>query len=93
MRMSRAVFEEVRRGRVTERVGGGSLGDPGTARGILHDALEHGLVKVMSAPLARLAVAVGPRGGEQPLPDPFAAGIGILPGERGGQFDPAGSLR
>jgi len=33
------VFEKVGRKRVTEGMGGGSLGDPGTARRILHDAL------------------------------------------------------
>jgi hypothetical protein len=46
----------------------------------------------MPPPLPGLAVAVGPRRRKRPLPHPFAPGIGIFPGERGGELDPTGSL-
>jgi hypothetical protein len=75
-----AVFEQVRGERVAERVGSGSLGDPGAARRIFHDALEHGLVEVMPPPLTCLAVVVDDR------PDGGRAGERLL-GARGHALD------
>jgi hypothetical protein len=86
-----AVFQEVRRERVAEWDGGGPLGAPGLARRILYDTLEHGLAQTMPSPLAGLGVTGGPRGGTRPLPHPFTPSSGRLPGEHGGQFDPAGA--
>ncbi len=42
------------------------------AHGMLHD----GFVQVVAALLARLALGIGSRGGEDPLPGPLAAGAG-----------------
>ena len=53
---------------------------------------EDRLVEVVTPPLARFRITVGPSRGEHPLPDPFAPGIRVLPGERGGQLDPASAL-
>ena len=43
--------------------------------------------------LARLAIDVVARGGEDPLPGPLTAGGGELLGERAGKLDPTGVLR
>ena len=66
---------------VAEGVAAGALGDARTAYRGLHRALQDGFVQVMPAALARLAVQVGTRGGEDPLPAPLAAGPRILPGQ------------
>ena len=52
-------------------------------------ALQHGFVQVVAAALAGLAVQIGAGGGEDPLPEPLAAGAGVLAGEGPGQLDPA----
>ena len=43
---------------VAQGVGRGPLRDPGPADGTLHQALEHGLVQVVPAPLAGVPVHV-----------------------------------
>jgi hypothetical protein len=45
-----AVFQQVCGERVAEGVGARPFRDPGLADGILHRALEHGLVQVVPAP-------------------------------------------
>ena len=42
----------------------------------------------MAAPLAGFRVPVEPGGGEDPLPAPFAAGVGVLPAQRTGELAP-----
>jgi hypothetical protein len=59
--------------------------------GFLDGALQHGLVQVMTAPLARHPVDVEAGGRKHPLPRPLATGVRVLPGERPGQLHPAGS--
>ena len=60
----------------------------------LHRALQDGFVEVVAAALVGLAVEVGAGGGEDPLPDPLAAGAGVLAGERpGSSTQPAPARR
>src|SRR6266851_4134429 len=76
-----AVFEEVGGEGVAEGVAGGALGDALTAYRLLHRALQHGFVQVVAAALAGLAVQVRTGGGEDPLPDPLATGVGVFAAE------------
>ena len=76
---------------VAEGVAGGALGDALTAYRLLHRALQHGFVQVVAAALTGLAVQVRTGGGEDPLPDPLAAGVGVFAAEGPGQLDPAGA--
>jgi len=85
------VFEEVGPERVAQRVAGGRLRDAGEAYGLLHGALQDGLVQVVATPLARHSVDVEAGGRKHPLPYPLAPGVRVLPGERPGQLHPAGS--
>src|SRR5207249_7265989 len=71
------------------RVASGMLRDPGTEHGLPDGALEDGFVQVVPSPLPALAIEVDPRGGEHPLPAPFAAGVRILPAERMRERHPA----
>ena len=68
-----------------------ALRDPSPERGVLDDLLENGLVQVMPAHLAGVAIAIEACGREDPLPEPVAPGARILAGERGRQLDPAGA--
>jgi hypothetical protein len=87
-----ALLQQVGGKRVTEGVARRRLGDPGGTDRILHRPLEHGFVEVAAAPLAGHGLYVETRGGEGPLPAPFAAGVRVLALERTGQFDPAGTV-
>ena len=68
-----------------------ALRDPSPERGVLDDLLKNGLVQVMPAHLAGVAIAIVACGREDPLPEPVAPGARILAGERGRQLDPAGA--
>lgn len=87
-----ALLQQVGGKRVTEGVARRRLGDPGGTDRILHRPLEHGFVEVVAAPLAGHGLYVETRGGEDPLPAPFAPGVRVLAQERAGQFDPAGAV-
>ena len=65
------------------------LRDARPADRLLQLALQHGLVQVMPAALAGLAIEVGAGGREAPLPTPLPADFGIFPAECEGQLDPA----
>ncbi len=69
--------------------GGRALGDAGLEHNAAHGVLQQGLVQVVVATLARLALGVDARRGKHPLPGPLAAGVGQLARERVGQLDPA----
>lgn len=68
-----------------------SLGEARPADGFDHGALQHGFVQVMTAALARGAVAIDPGSREHPLPDPLRAGVWILTREGPRQLDPTGA--
>ena len=87
-----ALLQQVGGKRVTEGMARRRLGDPGGTDGILHRSLKHGFVKVVPASLAGDGLHVETRGGEDPLPAPFAAGVRVLAQQRAGQFDPAGAV-
>ena len=76
---------------MAERVWRRALRDPSPARGVLDDLLKNGLLQVMPAHLAGIAIAIEACGREDPLPEPVAPGARILAGERGRQLDPAGA--
>jgi hypothetical protein len=78
-----AVLEQMRRERVPQRMGSGALGEPRPAGGVLHRALQDGLVEVVAAALARYPVVVDARRRENPLPGPLPAGVRVLPEQRG----------
>jgi len=87
----RPILEQVRREGMAEGVPAGRLGEAGIANGLFHGALQHGLVEVMPATLAALAVEIGTRRGEDPLPAELAPGLRVLARERQGQLDPSGA--
>lgn len=64
--------------RMPKGVGGGELGHARAPNGLLDRPLDHGLMQVVPAPLAGLAVYVGPGGGKDPLPGPLPPGIRVL---------------
>ena len=72
----RAGLEQVRREAVAEGVAGDALGDAGEAGGGADGLLDDGLVEVVAAALAGLAVRVAAGRGEDPLPGEVAAGLG-----------------
>ena len=88
-----AIFKEMGGEGMTEGVGGGPLGEAQPTDRLGHGALQHGLVEVMTAALARGAVYVETDGREDPLPRPLAASVGILAGKSPRQLDPAGAPR
>ena len=63
------VLEEVGGEGVAKRVTGCALRDGRPAHGLLHRPLEHGLVQVVPAPLARGAIQVETGRWDHPLPD------------------------
>ena len=73
--------------------GGGPLGEARPADGLDHGALQHGLVQVMAAALARGAVDVEPGGRKGPVPRPLAAGVRVLAGKGPRQLDLVGAAR
>jgi hypothetical protein len=75
------VLEQVSGKGVSERVARGELGNTCGTDGVLHGALENGFVEMVAATLASEAVHIESCGGEDPLPRPFAPGVGILPQE------------
>jgi hypothetical protein len=83
-----AVLKEMGRERVAERMAGDALGDASRAGGAGNGGLKDSLVEVVTAKLMGERVPVAPGGGEHPLPEPVAAGVGKLPGESIWKFDP-----
>ena len=82
-----SVFQEVGGEGVPERVRRGAFAELRPTTGVEHGALQHGLVKMMATALSCRPVGVQPRGGEDPLPGPFAARVRIFAGESPGQLD------
>lgn len=76
---------------MAEGVARGGFRDARGADGVFHCPRENGFTKMMAAALPGQTVDVVSRGGEHPLPRPFAPGMGVLVQERPGQLDPAGS--
>ena len=70
---------------MAERMGCGRLGQPGAPHGLRHGSLDHGFVKVMPVPDARVAVGVEGRRRKHILPTPLTVRAGIFRGECEGQ--------
>jgi hypothetical protein len=85
-------LEEVGREGMPEGVAAGLLRDAGDEDGLFDRALQDGFVKMMAAVLTRAVVGVEARGGEDPLPEPLAAGAGVFLDERVGERHVAGAL-
>src|SRR6185295_4870239 len=85
-----AVLQQVGGEGVPEGVGAGHLGDAGGAAGGADGALDGRLVEVVPADLAGGRIGVVAGGGEDPLPDPLAAGGGVLSSNGVGEVDVAG---
>src|SRR5439155_9548290 len=68
---------------------GRGLRNSGSAYRVLHRALEHRFVQMVTAMLTGCAVHVKTRGWEDPLPSPVTPGIRVLASEGAGQLDPA----
>ena len=88
-----AVFEQVSGEGVPEGVAGRARRQPGGLDRGSDRVLDHGLVQMVPPALAARGILVGPRCGEDPLPDRIAACFGVLAAECVGQFDPPGSAR
>ncbi len=88
-----AGFEQVRGEGVREGVAGRALRDGRREDCAAHGVLHDGLVQVVAALLAHLALDGVPRGGEDPLPEPLTAGRVELLGESVRKLDPAGAAR
>lgn len=71
-----------------EGVAAGRLRDPDTDHGLADQALQRRLVKVVPPALASLPMPVRPGCGEDPLPAPLPARVGVLATEGVGQLDP-----
>jgi hypothetical protein len=67
-----------------------ALGKLCIAGGGLHRALQDRIVQVVPTPLAGQAVMVDASGGEDPLPDPLAPSVRVLPEQGGRQLHPTG---
>lgn len=85
------VLEQMRCKRMTKRMARRSLADPRAQDRLVDGLLDRRFVVVMAAQLAGRRVSVVPRRGEEPLPGPFAAGVGQFALEVVGKFDPAGA--
>ena len=64
---------------------GGRFRDPSAAGGLVDASLDHGLIKLVSAPLSALHADVGACGRKYSLPVPLSAGVGIVSGKGLGQ--------
>src|SRR5580692_10239083 len=71
-------LQQVGRERMTQSVRARGLRNPSGADGRTHGPLDHGLVQVVAAALADLAIDVGTGRGEDPLPRPFTRGGRVL---------------
>src|SRR5262249_17716567 len=80
-----SALQQMCRERVAERVAGDRLGEPCSARRLLHGALHRGLVKVVAEDLAGAAIDGRSQRREEPIPSPFAGGMRILPAQPVGQ--------
>lgn len=68
---------------------GGSFLDAGCSDCSRDGGLQDGLVQVVATNLLGRRVAVAPRRGENPLPEPIACRVGEFPRECAREFDPA----
>ena len=87
-----AALEEVGGEGVADGVAAGAFGEAGGEDGVVDGALEDRLVEVVAAPGGGGRVVVVAGGGEDPLPGPFAAGVGELAVEGVGEGDGAGAV-
>ena len=71
------VLEEVRGEGMAEGVAGRTLGDARCEDRSAHRVLHDGFVQVVAALLTGCGLDVVPGGGEDPLPGPLAAGVGL----------------
>ena len=76
-----AVFEEVSRERMTQRMAARTLTDPRSVEGFLECALHDRFVQVMALAFADDTFEVETLGRKDPLPGPLSAGARILPRE------------
>lgn len=83
-----AVFEQVGREGVAQRVAGDALGNAGCRAGAADGALEHGLVQVPAPDLSGRPLRMRPRGGEEPLPRPLEVRERVLAGQSVGNGTP-----
>ena len=74
---------------MSEGVAGGPLGDSGFLDGVADGALHHCLVMMVAAALAGVERDIGPGRREDPLPGPFAAGVGVFAAKGARELDPA----
>jgi len=87
-----AIFEEVGRKAVAERMAGDAFADAGALDSLVNGALEDGLVHVVSALDFGLGIDPTAVLGKHPLPGPLAGRGGVLLGQRVGQEHPAPAL-
>ena len=57
---------------------------PASMAAVLTAPLNHGLVEMLPSHLSGPVVTVGAMGGDEPLPGPFATGVGVLHRQRAG---------
>src|ERR1700752_202161 len=75
-----------------ERMRCGRLAYPCLKNRLSYRFLHYPVEKMMPALDLRVSIKVSRRRRECPLPSPFSIGVGILPGQRKGQHDPARAL-
>src|SRR5207237_9248648 len=88
-----ACLKKMGRKRMAQRVAAAGLRNACGTHRLLEDALDHGLVQVMSAALSGRQVLVIPRRWKNPLPPPLSAGIGILEIQGPWYFHPPRTIR
>ena len=88
-----AVFEEMRRERVAERVTRRPLDEASFEDRLSDRTLDDGFVQMMTTPLPCRAIRVESCRREEPLPAPFAARMWVLAAERPRKLHPAGTVR
>src|SRR5262245_36419256 len=74
-----SVLQQMGGERMPERVAGRSLGQRRRRNGLFHRALQDHLVQMVPTALPGLAIDVGPRGWEYPLPRQLTPRSGVLP--------------